>query len=177
MRKSPILKFAAAALLTVASASTAMAASDGNPGTTSTGTSVISVTLPQLIRIRQVSDHAFGSYAGTGDLNSNDTLNISMNYASGGYSVTGTGSGAASAFTITNGSQTIAYNVYFNDVTGNTGEAPLVSGTPLGSQTGGAVTLGATTLNANVHVEILEANLQNVNAGSYSGTLTLVVAP
>lgn len=155
---------------------TGYGASDGTVGATSTGSAVISVTIPKLIRARSFADYSFGSYAGTGDLNGNDDLNISSNYT-GTYQVTATGSGAASAFTITDGTATIAYNVYFNDATGTGGRVAASTGVAITAQSGVVKPLSTATLNANLSIEILEANLQAVDAGTYSGTVTLVFQP
>lgn len=154
-------------------------ASDGVIGTTSTGSSDISVTLPKLILARSFANFSLGSYSGLGDLNANDDLNISTNYGSGAqtYQVTPAGTGVAGAFTVTDGSQTIAYNAYYNDATGTVGRVALSNGVALTAQGNSATTLAAATLNANLSVEMVEANLQAVSAGVYTGTITLVFAP
>ncbi len=160
-------------------ANNATAASDGAIGTTSTGTSVITVTIPKLIRARSFADFAFGSYTGVGDLNMNDDLNISTNYGTAArtYRVTATGSGTASAFTITDGVSVLAYNPYYNDATGIAGRVALVTTVPLTAQAGAAKPLATATANANLSIEILAANLQTVDAGVFSGTLTMVFTP
>ncbi len=152
-------------------------ASDGVIGVTSTGSSDISLTLPQLILARSFADFSLGSYSGLGDLNGNDDLNISTNYSPGDYELTASGSGAGGAFTLTDGSELIAYNAYFNDATGIVGRAALANGVPLTGQGGAADTLADATLNANLSVEVLEAALQAVGAGVYTGTITLVFTP
>lgn len=157
-------------------ATDAVAATDGTVGATSTGTSTISVTIPKLIRIRSMSDFTTGSYSGTGDIDQDDDVNVSVNYT-GTYQVTGTGSGAASAFTITDGSSTIAYTPYFNDATGTSGRAALTTTVALTTQSGAVKPLGSSTLNGNVSINKTEANIQAVDAGTYTGVLTLVFAP
>ena len=179
LKKAVIVVAGALGLILSVQVTPVFAATDGTLGTTSTGTSVITVTIPELILITGLADISFGTYGGTGDLNGNDDICIYTNKAAGTYGVTATGDGAASAFTITDGSNTIAYNVYFNDVSGTTGETQLITNTANTSQTGANTSSqncggGA---NANFHVEMLEANLQAAPAGAYSGTLTLVVAP
>ncbi len=154
----------------------ALAATDGSVGATSTGTSTISLTIPKLIRARSFSDFSLGTYSGTGDLNANDDLNISTNYT-GTYRVTATGSGAASAFTITNGTQTIAYNVFYNDATGITGRVAATTGTPITAQSGALKPLSTATLNANLSIQLLETNIQAVDNGAYTGVVTLVFQP
>lgn len=156
------------------STSMAFAATDGTVGATSTGTSVISVTIPKLIRARSFSDFTTASYSGTGDINQNDDLNISKNYT-GTYKVKATATGGA--FALDSGSQTIAYVPYFNDATGVTGRVALTYNTDLTGQTGSATTLGAATLNANLSIEVLEANLQAVDAGTYTNTISLLFTP
>lgn len=159
--------------------SNAHAATDGTLGTTSTGTANISVTIPKLIRARGFADFALGTYTGIGDLNGNDDLNISTNYGTAArtYRVTGTGSGAASAFTVTDGTNTIAYNAFYNDVTGTAGRVAMTSGTAVTAQTGAVKPLSTTTLNANLSIQVLEANLQAADAATYNGVITLVFTP
>lgn len=155
---------------------TAYSATDGTEGATSTGSSVISVTIPKLIVASSFADFAFGSYGGVGDLNSNDDLVVSGNYL-GTYQVTASGSGVASAFTITDGLQTIAYNVNYNDASGIVGAAAMTSGTALTAQSGLNASLGSAVSSGNLNIVIPEANLQAVSSGSYTGTVTLVFQP
>src|SRR5215471_8322431 len=103
MLRLGLLKSGAVALSILLAAGTAFAASDGTVGANSTGTSDISVTIPKLIRARSFSDYTTASYAGTGDINQNDDLNISANY-SGTYKVKATSS--TGSFVISDGSQT-----------------------------------------------------------------------
>lgn len=157
----------------------AMAASDGTLGTTSTGTSTISVTVPALIKITGVADLALGTWAGSGAMTGNDDVCIYTNKAAGNYRVTATGSGGGGAFTITDGSNTIAYTAAWNDVSGTTGQAALTSGTALNGQTGAntsSQTCGGSQ-NANFYISIAEAALLAAPSGAYSGTLTMVVEP
>jgi len=174
-------KISAITLAAILSSVTPLAygASDGSLGATSTGTSVISVTVPNLIKISGMADIAFGTYSGTGDLNGNEDVCVYTNKASGTYRVTGSGTGGGGAFTLQSGGNNLAYNVYFNDVAGTTGEAALTAGSALNSQSGASTssqTCGGSN-NANFHVEILSTNLLAVPSGAYSGTLTLVVEP
>ena len=175
MRKN-ILK-AGTLFLAVLIASDVFAATDGTVGATSTGTATISVTLPKLVRVRGLRDFAFGSYTGTGDLTDNENINVSSNYTAGTYRVRARGSGAAFAFTLTDGTSLIPYTVAYNDATGTSGEVALTADTNLTTQGGIVKPLSTTTDNANYHVNILEANLQAVDAGSYSGTLSLIITP
>jgi hypothetical protein len=158
---------------------TAYAATDGTLGSTSTGTASVSVTVPNLIRITGMADFPFGAYGGSGDLNNDQNVCVYTNKASGTYRVTGTGSGGGGAFTLAKGGDTLDYAVYFNDVTGTTGEQPLTAGSALAGQSGAntsSQTCGGGS-SANYHVEILETDLLAVPAGAYSGTLSILVEP
>lgn len=157
----------------------AFAATDGTLGATSTGTSDISLTVPELILISGMADVSFGTWSGSGDLDGNEDVCIYTNKAAGTYVVTATGDGAANAFTVTDGSNTIAYAVAYNDVSGTTGEAALTTNVQSAQQSGAdtsSQSCGGSD-NANFHVTVTEANLLAAPAGAYSGTLTLVVEP
>ena len=158
-------------------ASAAYAATQGTLGATSTGTADITVTISEQYRISSLQDYTFGTYAGTGDLTSNDDVCVYHN-GDGLYTVTATGSGAANAFTVTNGSNTIAYGVAFNDQTGVVGQTALTTGNASATQSGANVTSSDCSsggLSANLEVELLEAALQAAPAGAYTGTVTVVV--
>ena len=177
--RSARLLFCVAALVAFVMPQSGRAASDGTLGTSSSGSASISVTIPNLILISGMADIGFGTYSGVGDLNQNEDICIYTNKAAGTYRVTGSGSGGGGAFTLSDGTNTLAYNVFYNDVTGTTGEQQLTSGTPLGSQNGANTTsqnCGGSN-DANYHVQILGTNLLAAPSGAYSGTLTLLVEP
>ncbi len=155
------------------------AATDGSLGLTSTGTADLEVEIDELMLISGMADLNFGTWTGSGDLNQNENICVYTNQASGNYTVTATGDGAGSAFTLTDGSNTLPYNVYFNDVSGMAGEVALTATTANTAQ-GGAHTTSQTCgggNNANYHVEIEDTALAAVPSGTYSGTLTIVVEP
>ena len=178
MRLPKVLALSAL-VLGAAFSKSAYAVTQGTLGLTSTGVAAISVTVPNLIKITNMADIAFGTWSGSGDLNSNVDVCVYTNKASGTYRITATGSGAASAFTLASGGNTLPYNVYYNDVSGTTGAVQVTAATVLNGQTGAHVTSqtcgGSNT--GNYHVEILDASLQAVPSGAYTGTLTLVVEP
>jgi hypothetical protein len=156
----------------------AFAANDGTLGTSSQGDLDITVTIQDLIQISDFSDFALGTYGGSGDLENNDDLCVYRNSAGAQYTVTATAS--EGAFEVQDGGESIAYSVFFNDVTGTTGEVQLsynsASATQSGANTQSAdCSVGG--LSANVHVVIAEADLQAAVPGSYSGTLILTANP
>ena len=154
-------------------------AADGTLGTDSTGTSTVTVTVPDLVRITNISNRTFGTWDGSSTLNSNDDVCIYTNKAAATYYVTATGDGAGSAFELASGGDTLAYEVFFNDVAGTTGEVQLTATTKSAQQTGANTTAqncGGTD-NANYHVRIQSTALLAAPSGAYSGVLTLLIEP
>lgn len=158
----------------------ANAATDGDAGSTSSGTANISFSVPKLIRIRGFQDFNPSTYSGTGTRADSGDLNVSTNYGTSTrtYSVTVNGSGAGGAFTTSDGlGNTLAYTAFYNQTSGITGRVMLTEGVALTGRTGAAKPLTNTTLNANLSINFSQANLQAAEAGTYTGTLTVVVTP
>lgn len=167
-------KVAVASTAAALFAGSAFAATQGTIGATSTGSVDINAVIPNLIQISNLNDINLGTWSGSGDMTGNDENCVWS--TTRGYNLTATGSGAANAFTITDGSNTIAYSVAWDDV--DTNDQAVTSGDALAGQATDALTtncLGGDT--ANVTVTVAEADAAAAPAGSYSGTLTLVVAP
>ena len=165
------------------SVSQAYAASDGTVGLTSTGSSTLSLTIPEFVVISGMADFGFGSWNGTSALDLDDDVIISGNddQASPTYKVNIVGNGAAGAFTMARSAPaapgaTIAYTVEFNDATG-TGGVSVTKGVDVTAQSGINGTLDSTNENANIRVQISLAALQAAPYGTYGGTLTIVVTP
>lgn len=159
------------------SSAAVMAATQGTLGTTSTGDLEITLDIDSLVRVSNLNDIDLGTFAGgAADLSGSDNFCIYRNGA-GNYNITMTGSGAASAFTLTDGTNTIPYSVSFT----NGGANAMATGTALTAQAG-AFTANDTCnsgANDNVSVAVTVANsdLASAPASSYTGTLTMVVAP
>ncbi len=149
---------------------------NGTAGSISTGSNLIQAAVPKLIKTTIHVDFDFGMYAGTGNLRSDQNINIAMNYAST-YQIVATGDGVANAFTITNGSDSVGYSVFFNDETGMAGQIQLVSGSALTGQTGGVTPLSNTVPNANISVLILESDLKSAEAGVFEGHVVFTLTP
>ena len=165
-----------AVLLTLTSA--AFAASDGSLGSTSTGELDISITLPEVVRISDMDDLSFGTYDRSGNETANDNVCIYTNDAQADYRITLTGDGAGNAFTVTDGTNTVAYAVKWNDAQG-TGGPSVSTGVALANQTNANTQdtgcNGGT--NANIEVTFHESALLAAPSGNYSGTLTVMVEP
>lgn len=189
---SHIRAFAAAALagFVVCGAGTTLAATQGatQPGS-STGTLDVTVTTGLVARVSGLNDINLGTWSGSGDLSGSDNLCIGRSgvglFANGAYRIRLDGDGSPSdinAFTLTNGTHLLNYNVAFNDGTG-TGGTPVTGGVMLNGQTGFGfwqflnVLFGCAVDNANIEVTIAASELQSVPGGNYTGTLTVVLIP
>ena len=167
----------------------AWAATQGSGGPSSTGTVDMHVVLGTAVRISGFSDMSFGAWSGTGDVEANDDLCVGRTgvplFGSGPYRILASGDGAPgnpSAFTLTNGAHTINYNAYFNDQPGVTNRQQLTPGVALTNQSAFGFWMvfnylfGCVTNNANVSV-IVPASELGTGAGTYTGTLTLMMIP
>jgi hypothetical protein len=178
-RKRLLVLGALAASLSMSNA--ASAASQGTLGATSTGTVTITASVPSRARITGLSDVSFLNQDPDTAASNAQNVCIWSNTATKGYTVTATGSGAASAFTLTNGSGTVPYAVQWSGTSGQTSGTALTTGTASAGLTTTAVNQtcsAAPATTASLIVNISTANLGTMSAGaSYTGTLTLVVTP
>lgn len=173
---------AAGALALLTLSATAEAATQGSLGSTSTGTVSISATIPGRVQISGLSDFAFGTLNPTVAASTAKNVCVWSNTATKGYNITATGDGAANAFTLSNGSTSLAYGVEW---AGSSGQATGTSLTTSSAATGFTSTATnpscsagpATT--ASLIVKFSTAQMQAAvgSAAAYTGTLTLVVAP
>lgn len=158
----------------------ALASTQGTIGATSQGSVTISATVPGRVQISGLTDIAFGTVDPATAASSAENVCVWSNTSGRGYSVTATGSGTANAFTLTNGTSTLAYSVQWAGLSGQASGTALTSGAALGGLTTTAAnptcSSGPATT-ASLIVGMTAANLQAAVASSYTGTLTLVVAP
>ena len=167
--------FTAAAIVLTAPA---WAATDGMFDATSSGSVDISLTIADKVKISNLSDIALTD-DGNGNFVGTSTACVYRN-GSGAYSMTATGSGTASAFTIAEGGgggATLAYAVTYDD--GGGAEA-LTASVALGSLADANTTeddCSTAGNNGTVSVNVASADASSAVAGAYVGTLTLVVAP
>ncbi len=152
----------------------AYAAGDGTLGSTSTGTTDITLIIPNLIQVSDLNDMDLGTWDGSSVAGDSDTVCVYSN-TGGNYTATFSGSGAGAAFTINNGLATILYAVTYDD---GAGADPITSGTGLtcANANQASYTCGGTN-NGTIAVSILATNMALMAANTYSGTLTMLVAP
>lgn len=159
----------------------AQAATQGTLGATSTGSVVITASVPNRARITGLSDVAFLNQ--DPDIAASNAQNVCVwsNTATKGYTVTASGSGAANAFTLANGGLTVPYAVQWNAASGQTSGTALATGTAsaglISTATQQTCASGPATTSSLV-VGISTADLGGMQSGTnYTGTLTLVVTP
>lgn len=135
------------------------------------------------VRITGLSNVAFGTIANfTSNLSSSQSICIYSNAKTpkDPYQVTARGSGSGGAFTLASGSNTLAYQVQWSDTSGQTTGTALTTGVALTNQTTNAAASGCTTgpiTTASLIIILPSTEVQAAGAGSYTGTLTLVIAP
>ena len=147
----PALVAGAFALIAAGSPAIAATPSQGSLGGTSTGQIGISATIPASVQITKLSDLTFGTLDPSTATQLTENPCVWSNTATKGYSITATGCGARSAFTLSNGTSTA---------------------------TSPTCAAGATTT-ASLIVGFTTAQMQAAVGSStaYTGTLTLVVSP
>jgi hypothetical protein len=169
---------AAAAL----AASPVSAATQGSFGATSTGSVNINASVPGRVRISGLSDVTLSNVDPSVTAIDAQSICVWSNTSTRGYSITATGSGTASAFTLTDGSSPeVPYSVEWAETSGQSSGTSLSAGLALTGQTSTATNSDCTAgpaASASLVVSIGSPALQSMTAGvTYAGTLTLVVAP
>lgn len=131
------------------------------------------------VRISSLGDLSFGTLS---DLSSDsvrsESLCLYADTATNGYTVTATGGGAGGAFQLTSGLSSLAYEVQWSDASGRTSGAPLSPNVPLTGQTSAAshqVCTNGPAASASLIVLLRSGSLSSATAGTYTGTLTLLV--
>lgn len=170
-------KLTAIALSTAIAAGGAFAATQGSLGLSSTGSVDITLSIPDSVRIQNLVDIPLGQADGVNALSGSSPACVFRNGASGNYQITASGSGAANAFTLASGGNTIAYTATYDD---GSGASALTTGVALTGQTGADnasqdCSTGANN-NGTIAVSVSAAAQNGAAVGNYSGTLTLTVA-
>lgn len=174
-------RVASAAVVAALLQGPAMAATQGSLGTTSTGSISIGASVPNRVQLTGLTDVNFANQDPASNASNSQNLCVWSNTSTKGYNVTASGSGAANAFTLANGALTVPYSVEWAGSSNQSSGSALTSGTALTGLTSTATNAtcsSGSTSSASLIVRISSANLQNMQAATtYTGTLTLVVAP
>jgi hypothetical protein len=133
------------------------------------------------VRITQLSDVAFGALANLGvDAVRTQSICVFAHTANEGYRVTATGSAPNGAFALSSGASLLDYEVQWSPSPGQSTGSQLSPNTTL---TGLTSTATQQTCNngpatsASLILVLRSAALSSARAGSYSGTLTLIIGP
>lgn len=160
---------------------TANAATQGTLGATSTGTVGISASVPNRARITGLTDVASLTQDPNTAVSVAQNVCVWSNTATKGYTITASGSGTASAFTLANGTLTVPYSVQWSATSGATTGSGLTTGTAsaglVSTATQQTCTSGPTS-SASLIVNMSTTDLGTMQAATtYTGTLTLLVTP
>jgi len=161
----------------------AFGATDGLLGTTSTGTLLISLSINSVIKISEMDDLTFSFTPGvdSGPISDSTTFCVYTNNGTGNYSATVTSANASgTTFRAFDGSSNyIVYTAEWDDDIALGSPSTLQSGVQLTGITG-ADTTNQDCLATDVavlRVTFSDAALQAAAQGSYSDTITAIVAP
>ena len=160
---------------------TALGATQGSLGSTSTGSISIGASVPNRIQISGLADVSFTNQDPATPAANAQNVCVWSNTSTKGYNVTATGSGTGSAFTLANGAATVPYAVEWAGSSGQSTGTALTTGSALTGLTSTATNATCSSgpgSSASLIVKIPTTRLQSMQAAaSYTGTLTLVVAP
>ena len=137
---------------------------------------------PNRVQLTGLSDVTFTNVDPALAASNAQSVCVWSNTSTKGYNVTATGSGTAGAFTIANGAlPVVPYSVQWNQSPGQSSGVALTKGTALTGQVSTAVKAtcsSAPLTSASLVIGIAPTDLQTmVSTVSYTGTLTLVIAP
>lgn len=185
-RQSPtllVLSFATMFGLVYLVPQLSLAATQGNLAAISNGSVAISVKKDTRVKVSGLNDLIQEAWEdGNGDVVLTNDVCIYSTRAMGGYKIAPTGSGASNAFTLSNGTSTLPYELKWHDG----GEGNL--GTPTTSLAANTVSSNfqhASTASPNcsagktarMEVRIGATNMSAASDGIYTGILTLIVSP
>jgi hypothetical protein len=174
-------RLSAACLMGLMGHGTALAATQGTLGSTSTGSISIGASVPNRVQLSGLTDVAFTNQDPASPASNAQNVCVYSNTSTKGYNVTASGSGSASAFTLSNGAATVPYSVEWAGTSSQSSGTSLTSGTALTGLTSTATNptcSAGPSSTASLVVKITSASLQGMQAATtYTGTLSLVVAP
>lgn len=133
------------------------------------------------VRVTALSDIAFGTVANLGaDAVRSENVCLYADTPTNGYNVTAVGSGAGGSFQLSSGTQTLAFDVAWSSAAGQSSGNLLSPNVPLAGQVSGAAQQtcnNGPATSASLIVILRASALASAAAGTYNGTLTLVVGP
>jgi hypothetical protein len=154
----------------------AEAASDGILGAASSGTTLVTLTIPEQFRISKMKDISLGSFSGQ-DLSGSTDVCVYSN-GPGAYQVRITGSTGGFKLENADHSGQIPMNVGWHDAAGAAGAMPVSHGaaSPMTSANTQSADC-AQGANANLSVAVDRTAMASAAPGVYSNTLTVMIEP
>ncbi|WP_420144657.1 hypothetical protein [Sphingobium sp.] len=129
------------------------------------------------VQITGLSDVSFGSISTlSADQVRAQSVCAYSGLLGGRYSVTAAGSGTGGAFTLANGSALLPYEVQWTGTANQTSGTNLTANVPLSGQTMPLNCLLGQVTDASLIVILRGTALSAAQSGSYSGTLTIILA-
>jgi hypothetical protein len=131
------------------------------------------------VRLTALGDVAFGSISNLAvDASQSESVCLYSDTNTNGYNITATGTGPGGAFSLSTGSDELAFEVQWSASSGRSSGTQLLPNVPLTGQTSSATqqtcSNGPATT-ASLIILLRSTSLSSAAAGAYSGTLTLVV--
>jgi hypothetical protein len=172
----------ASALFIALPVSAAHASTQGSLGATSTGSVSINASVPNRAQITGLSDVSFANADPTVAASNAQSVCVWSNTSTKGYSITASGSGTSGAFTLASGTlPAVPYSVQWSQSSGQTSGTAVTKSVALTGQVSTATRpacSAAPATSASLVIGIAATDLQGMASNtSYTGTLTLVVAP
>ena len=133
------------------------------------------------VRITGISDVPFGTIGNLSvDAVQSQSLCLYANTDTNGYNITATGIGPGGGFELTSGSQPLSFDVAWSSSAGQSSGTAVTPNVPLTGQVSDATTQSCSSgpaTSASLVIILRAAALSSATAGTYNGTLTLVVGP
>ena len=133
------------------------------------------------VRISNLADVAFGTVANLSvDALQSQSVCVYADTNTSGYNITGIGTGPGGAFQLSSGASSLSYDVMWSSSAGQSSGAQLAPNVPLTGQSSGATqqacNAGPAT-SASLIVVLRSVSLSSAAAGTYNGSLTLLIGP
>lgn len=135
----------------------------------------VRLRVAEMIRISGLDSIDLGAFDGVSNRQGEDDFCVYSNGLTGRYTVTGYGQGGDGAFQVASGAGTLPVQVEYDD---GSGFVPMAPGAVAPKQNADRVSIdcvGGSTAHLRTTVEA--ADLRNAPAGTYTGEITLIVAP
>lgn len=133
------------------------------------------------MRITGLADVAFGLLTNlSSDAVSSQDVCVYASTATNGYNVRASGSGPAGAFSLASAASSLPFEVQWNSASGQSSGSQLTANVTLSGQVSSARQQSCNSgpaASASLIVILRTAALSSATAGSYNGSLTLVIGP